>query len=241
MDAVNDLVGNAEDLGRADEIDVIDRLVSLAGLKVVDVGCAGGRVTRQLVERGAEALGVEPDAIQAAKNRAAEAVPGLTFMEAPGQALPVDDGSVDGVFFSFSLHHVPREHMDAALAEAARVVKPETGFLYVLEPMVVGTMEDVYRPFHDERGVRTLAYEALARAAAPRFDEARELRYHEPVRYDNFATFVDGLTGTTYADFPRDKVDTPEVQAVFEAGKTDDGYVFTQHSRVNLYRGPRPS
>ena len=240
MDAVNDLVGNAEDLGRVDEIDVIDRLVSLAGLKVVDVGCGGGRVTRQLVERGAEALGVEPDPIQAEKNRAAEAVPGLTFIEAPGQALPVEDGSVDGVFFSYSLHHVPREHMDGALAEAARVVKPETGFRYVLEPMLSGSMEAVYRPFHDETAVRTLAYEALARAAVPLFTEARELRYHEPERYDDFATFVEGLVGTTYSSFPREKVDTPEVEAMFETGKADDGYVFTQNSRVNLFRGPRP-
>ena len=240
MEIRDELIGDAEDLGKIDEIDVIDRLVPLAGLSVVDVGCGGGRVTKQLVERGATALGIEPDPIQAEKNRAAEPVPGLTFMEAPGQALPIDDGSVDGVFFSFSLHHVPAEHMDGALAEAARVVKPETGFLYVLEPMVVGSMEAVYRPFHDETPVRTLAYDALKRAAAPRFAKARELRYHEPVRYDDFATFVDGLTGTTYSDFPRESIETPEVEALFEAGKTDDGYVFTQHCRVNLYRGPRP-
>ena len=75
---------------------------------------------------------------------------------------------------------------------------------------------------------------------APRFAEARELRYHEPVHYDDFATFVDGLTGTTYSEFPRESIETPEVKALFEAGRTDDGYIFTQHCRVNLYRGPRP-
>ncbi len=232
---MRDLVSDAEDLGEADEMDVIDRLVPVAGLNVVDVGCGGGRITRQLAERGAKVLGVEPDPAQAEKNRAAEAVPGLSFVEAPGQALPVDDGSMDGVFFSYSLHHVPREHMDGALAEAARVLKPETGFLYVLEPMLAGSMEAVYRPFHDETEVRTLAYDALRRVAAPRFAEARELRYREPVRYDSFATFVDEVVGTTYSDFPRERVDTPEVKAKFEAGRTDDGYVFTQHVRVNFY------
>ena len=238
MNPADELIGDAEDLGEADEMAVIDRLVKVAGLDVADVGCGGGRITRQLAERGANALGVEPDPIQAEKNRAAETVPGLTFVEAPGQALPMEDASLDGVFFSYSLHHVPREHMDQALAEAVRVLKPKTGFLYVLEPMLGGDMEAVYRAFHDESGERALAYDAVKRVAEPRFEEAREFRYHEPVRYDSFATFVDEVSGTTYEDFPRDKVDTPDVKAKFDVGRTDDGYVFTQHIRVNLFRGP---
>ncbi|MEM7124582.1 MAG: class I SAM-dependent methyltransferase [Pseudomonadota bacterium] len=238
MEPLNELIGDAEDLGEADEMAVIDRLVPVSGLKVADVGCGGGRITRQLAERGANTLGVEPDPIQAEKNRTADAVPGLTFVEAPGQALPVDDASLDGVFFSYSLHHVPREHMDAALAEAVRVLKPETGFLYAMEPMLGGDMEAVYRSFHDESGERALAYDALKRVAEPRFAEARELRYREPVPYDSFETFVDEVSGTTYEDFPREIVDTPDVKARFEVGRAEDGYVFTQHIRINLYRGP---
>jgi len=118
---------------------------------------------------------VEPDPIQAEKNRLAKPVAGLTFIEAPGQALPIDDNSIDGVFFSFSFHHIPGEYMDGAIAEAVRVLKPETGFLYVLEPLLTGSMEDVYRPFHDETRVRTLAYAALGRSATSRFVEARDV------------------------------------------------------------------
>ncbi len=239
MNVMRLLTGDAEDLGEADEIMVIDKLVGLAGLHVVDVGCGGGRVTRQLVACGALAIGVEPDPIQAEKNHATESVPGLTFMEAPGQSLPVEDGSMDGVFFSYSLHHVPREHRDGALVEAARVLKPETGFLYVMEPMLVGSMDAVYRPFNDETEVRTEAYEALKRTAEPLFTEARELHYHASVRYESFAVFLDEVAGTTYNHFSREHVDTPEVKALFEAGNADDGYDFIEHTRVNLYRGPR--
>lgn len=233
---MRDLIGDAEDLGESSEMGVIDRFVPVAGLDVADVGCGDGRFARQLAERGARVLGIEPDPIQAEKNRAAEAVPGLTFVEAPGQALPIEDGSLDGVFFSYSLHHVPREHMAGALAEAMRVLRPENGFLCAVEPLLTGGMEAVYRPFHDETEVRTLAYDALRRVVAPRFAEAQELRFREAVRYDDFATFLEQMTGTTYNDLPRERVDTPEVRAAFETGRTDDGYVFAQHIRINFYR-----
>lgn len=237
---VHELISDAKDLGNSDEMSVIERLAPVAGLKVVDVGCGNGRIARWLAERGAETLGVEPDPIQAEKNRAASPVPGLSFVEAPGQALPIDDCSIDGVFFSYSLHHVPEEHMDGALAEAARVLKPETGFLFVLEPMLEGRLEAVYRAYRDETEARVLAYEALGRSATPRFAEAREFRFREDVRYDDFASYVEEVVGISYENFPRENVDVPEVKALFEAGRSGDGYVFTQHNRVNLYLGPKP-
>jgi len=39
-----DLTNNAEDLGEADEMEVIDRLVPVAGLRVLDIGCGNGRI-----------------------------------------------------------------------------------------------------------------------------------------------------------------------------------------------------
>ena len=105
MNDTHDLLTAAEDLGETTEIDVVERLVPLAGLRVV--GCGGGRVTKQLVARGAEAVGVEPDPIQAEKNRAAEPVPGLSFVEASGQALPFDDDSFDAVVAMYVASVVP--------------------------------------------------------------------------------------------------------------------------------------
>ena len=91
----------------------------------------------------------------------------------PAESLPVADGSVDGVFFFRSLHHVPVEHMDTALAEAMRVLKPGTGFLCVIEPAVTGTYFKVMRPFHDETLVRAHAQAALGRLATTMFLEAQ--------------------------------------------------------------------
>ncbi len=229
-----------EDLGESEDIAVIEQLVPLAGYRLVDAGCGGGRIARALAERGATVLGVEPDPVQAQKNRVADPLPGLTYAEAPAQSLPLDDASVDGVFFSYSLHHVPAEHMDAALAEAARVLKRDSGFLYVMEPLLSGTMEDVYRPFHDETDVRRLAYAAVERAA-PRFAETREFRYWSPVRHGAFDDFVDGIAGASYNRFTRVDVDRPAVRTAFEQGRTEDGdYVFSEYSRVNLLTGVKP-
>jgi len=238
FDPADDLITDARDLGASDEARVLASVLPLAGLEVVDVGCGGGRVARQLVTRGATVLGVEPDPVQAARNREAEPVAGLSFAEAPGEALPLGDASVDLVVFSFSLHHVPADRMAAALAEARRVLKPG-GTLCVFEPLLSGSLEAVYRPFHDERPVRRLAYAALREHAAPFFAEACELMWSEETRYDDFESFVAENVSTTHTSFSRARIDTPEVRHCFEAGRRDDGFAFTSYGRANIYRAPR--
>lgn len=234
------LLNNAADLGQDSQIGIINRLAPVTGLKVVDIGCGRGDLVRQLAELADDVIGVEPDPIQAARNREAGSGTRYSFVEAPAQVLPFDDNSMDGVFFSYSLHHIPAEQMANALVEAARVLKPGVGFLYVLEPLPTGTLDALYRPFHDEMEVRTLAYAALADAAAPRFGEAEEYVFEDsPRRYAGFDEFAARVTGATYNNIPLDRVDTPEVRAAFEAGKAEDGYVFRVFNRVNLYRAKR--
>jgi hypothetical protein len=48
------------------------------------------------------------------------------------------------------------------------------------------------------------------------------------------------VTGVSYNRIAREKVDKPEVRAIFEAGKTDAGdYAFDQPMLVTLLRGPK--
>ena len=227
----------SEDFGTGTDVEVIDRVLAVRGLDLVDVGCGAGALTRVLAARGARVLGVEPDPVQAARNRKADAVDGVTFAEAPAQALPVADRSTDGVVFCRSLHHVPPADMDAALAEAMRALRPESGFLYVIEPVMAGSYAELVRPFNDETEVRRLAYEALTRCAAPRFARAREIRYVRDVTYPDFAAFLGEKLGITYTDHRRAEIDTPEVRARFEAGRAGGEYRFEHRSRVNWYQG----
>jgi len=228
------------DLGIARDIDIFDRLADWKGLEVVDCGCGAGGLASALAKRGATVTGIEPDPIQAEKNRAADPKPGVTLVEAPAQSIPRDTDSVDAVVFSKSLHHVPFEHMDGALREAARVLKPD-GFLYVLEPDIRGQFSQLVKPFHDETLVRAKALEALDRTASQVFGDMEEYWYTNVVAFPDFGTLVNRMSGSSFNDIQASQIDTPEVRSAFEAGKAKEGYEFTNLMRVRLYRGPLPA
>ena len=229
----------AVELGERSDIAAVGAVAMLAGLRIVDVGCGPGDIARVLVASGAKVIAAEPDPIQAAKNNAAPPLENLTFVEAGAERLPIADGSMDGVFFFRSLHHVPVEIMDAALAEAARVLKSETGFLCVVEPGMTGSHFQVMRPFHDETIVRTEAQAALARTASQLFQEEARYRYTMTPRYVDFEAMVTRVTGQTFNDIRRERVETDEVRALFEAGRTAAGdYAFDQPMLLNFYRKP---
>ncbi len=228
----------AEDLGEATDMEAVDRLLAVTGFALVDVGCGAGRASRDLAERGATVLGVEPDPIQAEKNRAAPACPGLRFAEGHAQDLPLEASTVDGVFFFYSLHHVPAGQMAAALSEAARVLKPGSGFLYVAEPAIWGAFHELHRPFYDETEVRGLARAALD-GIRPHFARHDRYRYGSIARYADFEAFVTETAGASYNHITREMVDQPDVRALFEAGRVADGYAFEEIVTLDLYRDVR--
>ena len=230
--------GTVERWGLSTDLAVLDRLVQVRGRSIVDVGCGAGALARSLAERGATVLGVEPDPVQAERNRDAPEADGVSFAEGRAEALPVDDGAVDGVIFGRSLHHVPEAAMRPALAEARRVLA-EGGFLYVLEPVMGGAFSAVMKPFHDETEVRRQARDALA-DSAPLFAGAREIHYEVERRFESHAAFVDLFSGLSYNSYGADAVRSETVKRLFEAGRTDAGdYAFVQPMRVDLFHTER--
>lgn len=225
-------------LGERADVDAVAALMSVAGLTVVDVGCGAGKTSRELAALGATVIAVEPDPIQAAKNREADPAPGVVFHEGRAERLPVAAGSADGVFFFRSLHHVPIERMELAIAEAARALKPETGFLCVVEPGMDGTHFPVMRPFNNETRVRNAAQAALGNTARRLFREFELFLYVQYPRYADFEALVARVTGQTFNDILREQVETDAVRALFEAGRTDAGdYRFEQPMLLDFYRG----
>lgn len=86
------------------------------GLVVLDLAAGSGKLTRRLVESGAEVIAVEP----VAEMRAA--LPeGVRTLDGTAEEIPLDDASVDLVTVAQAFHWFDA---DAALAEIHRVLRP---------------------------------------------------------------------------------------------------------------------
>jgi SAM-dependent methyltransferase len=86
------------------------------GMAVLDLAAGSGKLTRPLLEAGAEVTAVEPvTAMRAALPEAARVLDGTA------EAIPLDDGSVDLVTVGQAFHWFDG---DAALAEIHRVLRP---------------------------------------------------------------------------------------------------------------------
>lgn len=238
MNKISTRESGRNELGEMSDLEAVDKLVDVKNLSLIEAGCAGGNAARELAERGATVLGVEPDPVQAESNRSQPPTPGVTLLEAGAEALPSGDSSVDGVFFFRSLHHVPPELMDKALDESARTLKPG-GFLFVAEPALDCSFFEMMQPFNDEVEVRTLAQQALDRTAASRFESTEKYRCVQRPKFADFDAMVDLFTGMSFNRITREMIDQDVVRKNFDAARTDDGYVFEQPMLINIYRRPR--
>jgi SAM-dependent methyltransferase len=89
---------------------------------VLDVGCGPAQVSGFLIRRGQTAIGIDlaPGMLAAA----ARLVPQAKLIAADLLALPLRPASCAGAVASYSLHHLPRGRLGAALAGLRAVLKP---------------------------------------------------------------------------------------------------------------------
>ncbi|GII61879.1 methyltransferase [Sphaerisporangium krabiense] len=102
------------------------------GLRVLDLGCGGGRHAFEVLRRGADVVAFDQDADElksvaamfAAMETAGEAPPEATADTVTGDALamPFPDASFDRVIAAEVLEHIPDDM--AAMREIHRVLKP---------------------------------------------------------------------------------------------------------------------
>ncbi len=223
-----------------DELDLLGSLVPLDRVRLVELGCGAARLARALLARhaGSEVTGLEVDERQHAKNQA-DPQPGLGFVQAAAEAIPMPDASFDGALMLKSLHHVPVPRMAEALAEVARVLVPG-GWLYVSEPVYDGPLNEIVRLFNDEREVRAAAQRALDEAlrSGP-WEPAAERRFATAVRFADFADFEQRMMRPSWAEHPIDDALLEHVRERFAPHLGADGAGFTRPMHVRLLRRRR--
>lgn len=224
-----------------DEAEIWSSLLPLDGARVIELGCGAAAHTCAIAGTGrpASVLACEVDDIQHEKNCAATDIPaGVEFARAGAEAIPAEDDSADIVMMFKSLHHVPVESMDTAMAEIRRVLRPG-GVAYISEPVFAGDFNEVLRLFHDEGEVRRAAFEAVRRAVAAGTLELAEQRFFNTRNdFEDFADFEDKVLGVTHTEHNLSPELHQTVRETFEQYMGPEGARFEMPIRVDLLRHP---
>jgi 2-polyprenyl-6-hydroxyphenyl methylase / 3-demethylubiquinone-9 3-methyltransferase len=175
--------------------DYIAARATLAGARVLDVGCGGGILCESLARRGAHVVGIDlaSDNIEAARAHAAAGGLSIDYRVTPVEAIAADEsGTFDVVTCLELLEHVPDPA--ATVAACARAAKPGghvffstinrnlrsfllaiVGAEYVLGMLPRGT--------HDYRKlIRPSELARAARAAGLEVEDLTGLHYHPLTR-----------------------------------------------------------
>jgi SAM-dependent methyltransferase len=206
--------------------------VAIRGAAIADVGCGDGAFTRGLARAGARPTGIEVSSAQLARVEAAARIGDERYAVGAGDALPFAAKSLDAIVYCKSFHHVPVVAMPAALAEAARALRPG-GLLIVIEPLAQGAYFELVKPLDDESAVRAAALSALAEPPAALCPLA-ERDYLVVNRFDGFESVVAALV----APDPERRRALPAAEpAMREAfarlGRRDgEAFVFDQPTRL---------
>ena len=223
---------------RNDELSLLAELVPLQAQNTIELGCGSARLARALLERWplCHVTGLEVDAVQHAKNLAHPQA-GLSFVAAGAQAVPFADASFDLALMLKSLHHVPLDSMDRALAEVARVLRPG-GHLYVSEPIYGGALNALVKLYNDEGVVRPAAQAALDRAlqAGVHWEAAGERRFAQTVHFASFDDFAQRMMYPSFADHRIDDGLLLQARAAYAPHQGADGAAFVRPLHVRVLR-----
>lgn len=224
------------DLGAKSHLEALLATVGpVDGLRVLDIGCGEGHLTRALAKLGAHVTGFDPFIAETPVTP--HGAGSYRLARAAADAIPEPDHAADLVLFVFSLHHVPAAKLEGALAEARRLLKP-SGRLYVAEPLPEGPHQRIMELFHDETAVRKAAAEALARFARPHFATDRISTYADARVYSDFDAFADRMIANMrFNGYTRDAVLAPAVRRRFADTYGQCGGRFDQPVRVDCF-GP---
>lgn len=222
------------------EMQLLLGTLPLDGAAVLELGCGKAEKTRILAESGrvAHLLALEVDTVQHARNLQITDLPVVEFRHGGAEAIPAEDGSFDVVLMFKSLHHVPVAHMDEALREIARVLKPG-GLAWISEPVYAGDFNDILRLFNDEKAVREAAFAAVCKAVDDGgLQLERQIFFNTRSYYRDFDDFDARIIRVTHSDHRLSDDTYQQVRERFNAHLSPEGATFHTPNRVDLLRKP---
>ena len=111
---------------------LVEQVALRPGQRVLDLGCGTGTLTVLLKRTQPEArvvgLDGDPQVLEIARRKAAEAGVEVAWDQGMAYALPYPDGSFDTVVTSLMLHHLTHGSKIRALREVHRVLRPGGSF-----------------------------------------------------------------------------------------------------------------
>ncbi len=218
------------------ESDIYNRLLTLDGKHILELGCGSADITRDIANSGEniKITALEVDEIAHNNNLQITDLPNVTFALAGAQQIPLEDESVDVVFMFKSLHHVPQELMEPSMREIRRVLNPG-GLAYISEPVFAGDFNELLRLFHDEQEVRQAAFDNVKKSVDDGlFQLVEEVFFNSPMRFENFEEFENNTIRATHSEHNLDQALYDLVKQRFEQHVGDDGAHFLMPIRVDL-------
>jgi ubiquinone/menaquinone biosynthesis C-methylase UbiE len=166
--------------GRREVDDALDALVRFGGpsggRRALDFGCGVGRLSQALAERYDEVVGVDIAEPMLERARALDRSGGRCrfVLNTEPDLASIPDASIDLVFSSLVLQHIPPGPAEEYLREFSRIVRPGGGAVVVLLP--TGT----------RRTVKGLLFRYLPHPVV-RWAQRRLLGYPAPMRMHTFS------------------------------------------------------
>ena len=148
-DLMNDLMSMG--VHRLWKLAMINALNPRPDMTLLDVGGGTGDIAFRFLERGGENVTVcdiNDEMLTVGRDRAIDQglLNGITWVNGDAEQLPVPDGSFDAFTIAFCIRNVT--HIDRALSEARRVLKPGGRFLCLeFSHVVLPIVEQIYNTY----------------------------------------------------------------------------------------------
>lgn len=133
-------IGGFDSVDDPASLALLDMLGPVAGLRLLDVACGHGRITRELARRGANVVGIDISGALISKARQSEQGEplGIRYIHAdvtaPGS---LDDGGFDAAACNFGLSDI--DDLDAAVSAISGALRPGGYFVFsILHPCFAG-------------------------------------------------------------------------------------------------------